>query len=113
VAWCRKQGIDPKKYNCLINRTPLSAKTNKKIGSKAPSVYLEKFERSGTSVKRLDEILRSHAISPKTLRQDDFEGFFQMRANNLLTLIGKAMGKSLSFESLQDFSGEYHIHHPS
>ncbi|WP_066425913.1 DUF262 domain-containing protein [Anabaena sp. 4-3] len=108
VAWCRKQGIDPKKYNCLINRTPLSAKTNKKIGSKAPSVYLEEFERSGTSVKRLDEILRSHAISPKTLRRDDFEGFFQMRANNLLTLIGKAMGKSLSFESFQDFSGEYH-----
>jgi hypothetical protein len=108
VAWCRKKGIDPKKYNCLINRTPLSAKTNKKIGSKAPSLYLEEFERSGTSARRLDEILRSHAISPKTLRRDDFEAFFQMRANNLLTLIGKAMGKSLSFESLQDFVGEHH-----
>ncbi|MBD2726687.1 DUF262 domain-containing protein [Nostoc sp. FACHB-892] len=108
VAWCRKQGIDPKKYNCLINRTPLSAKTNKKIGSKAPSVYLEEFELSGTSAKRLDEMLRSHAISPKSLQRDDFEAFFQMRANNLLTLIGKAMGKSLSFESLKDFVGEYH-----
>ncbi|MBW4561818.1 MAG: DUF262 domain-containing protein [Mojavia pulchra JT2-VF2] len=105
VAWCRKLGIDPKKYNCLINRTPLSAKTNKKIGSKAPSVYLEEFEHSGTSARRMDEILRSHAISPKTLRRDDFEAFFQMRANNLLTLIGKAMGKSLSFESCQDFVG--------
>ncbi|MDZ7957057.1 MAG: DUF262 domain-containing protein [Aulosira sp. DedQUE10] len=108
VAWCRKQGIDPKKYNCLINRTPLSAKTNKKIGSKAPSVYLEEFEHSGTSPRRLDEILRSHAVSPKTLRRDDFEVFFHMRANNLLTLIGKAMGKSLSFESFQDFVGEHH-----
>ncbi|BAY29308.1 hypothetical protein NIES2107_11490 [Nostoc carneum NIES-2107] len=49
----------------------------------------------------------SHAISPKTLRRDDFEAFFQMRANNLLTLIGKAMGKSLSFESVQDFVGEH------
>lgn len=108
VAWCRKKGIEPKKYNCLINRTPLSAKTNKKIGSKAPSIYLEEFELSGTSAKRLDEILRSHAISPKTLRRDDFEGFFQMRANNLLTLIGKAMGKSLSFESSEDFVRESH-----
>ena len=107
VAWCRKKGIDPKKYNCLINRTPLSAKTNKKIGSKAPSVYLEEFELCGTSATRLDEILRSHAISPKTLRRDDFEGFFQMRANNLLTLIGKAMGKSLSFESSEDFVREH------
>lgn len=108
VAWCRKKGIDPKKYNCLINRTPLSAKTNKKIGSKAPSLYLEEFELSGTSAKRLDEILRSHAISPKTLRRDDFEAFFQMRANNLLTLIGKAMGKSLSFESSEDFVRDCH-----
>lgn len=108
VAWCRKKGIDPKKYNCLINRTPLSAKTNKKIGSKAPSLYLGEFELSGTSARRLDEILRSHAISPKILRRDDFEAFFQMRANNLLTLIGKAMGKSLSFESFQYFNGEHH-----
>ncbi|MEH2296073.1 MAG: DUF262 domain-containing protein [Nostoc sp.] len=108
VAWCRKQGIEPKKYNCLINRTPLSAKTNKKIGSKAPSVYLEEFELSETSARRLDEMLRSHAISPKTLRGDDFEAFFQMRANNLLTLIGKAMGKSLSFESFEDFAGHSH-----
>ena len=108
VAWCRKQGIDPKKYNCLINRTPLSAKTNKKIGCKAPSVYLGEFELSGTSAKRLDEMLRSHAISPKSLQRDDFEAFFQMRANNLLTLIGKAMGKSLSFESFKDFVEGYH-----
>ncbi|WP_242054739.1 DUF262 domain-containing protein [Nostoc sp. FACHB-190] len=108
VAWCRKKGIEPKKYNCLINRTPLSAKTNKKIGSKAPSIYLEEFELSGTSAKRLDEILRSHAISPKTLRRDDFEAFFQMRANNLLTLIGKAMGKTLSFESSEDFVRDCH-----
>ncbi|MBD2487611.1 DUF262 domain-containing protein [Aulosira sp. FACHB-615] len=108
VGWCRKKGIEPKKYNCLINRTPLSAKTNKKIGSKAPSVYLEEFENTGTSARRLDEILRSHAISPTTLRRDDFEAFFHLRANNLLTLIGKAMGKSLSFESFQDFVEENH-----
>lgn len=107
VAWCRKQGIDPKKYNCLVNRTPLSAKTNKKIGSKAPSVYLEGFEISGTSAVRLDDMLRSHVISPTTLRRDDFEEFFQLRAKVLLELIAKAMGKSLSFESLDDCSGNY------
>ncbi|WP_096578818.1 GmrSD restriction endonuclease domain-containing protein [Tolypothrix tenuis] len=108
MAWCRKQKIDSKKYNCLINRTPLSAKTNKKIGSKAPSSYLQEFELSGTAPRRLDEMLRSHGISPTTLRRDDFEAFFQTRAHNLLTLIGKAMGKTLSFESFQDFAGEQH-----
>lgn len=93
VAWCRKQGIDPKKYNCLVNRTPLSAKTNKKIGSKAPSVYLKELEISGISQRRLDEILLSHAIDIKTLQVDDFEGFFQARSKVLLDLISQAMSK--------------------
>ena len=108
VAWCRKQGIDPKKYNCLVNRTPLSAKTNKKIGSKAPSIYLQELEISGVSPQRLDEILRSHAIDPETLRQDDFEGFFQARTKALLELIGKGMGKPLYWESLENLGSKYH-----
>jgi hypothetical protein len=95
VSWCRKQGIDPKKYNSLVNRTPLSAKTNKKIGSKAPSVYLRQLERERTSPERLDDMLRSHAIDPEMLRHDDFEGFFVARTQALMELIAKAMGKSL------------------
>jgi hypothetical protein len=101
VSWCRKQGIDPKKYNSLVNRTPISAKTNKKIGSKAPSVYLRQLEREGTSPERLDEMLRSHAIDPEMLRQDDFEGFFTARTIALLELIGKAMGRNLTIEPFE------------
>jgi hypothetical protein len=101
VSWCRKHDIDPKKYNCLVNRTPLSAKTNKKIGSKAPSVYLKEFERSGTSPGKLGEMLRSHAIEPEFLRQDDFEGFFAARTKALMELIGKAMGKHLILEPFE------------
>ncbi len=107
VSWCRKHGIDPKKYNCLVNRTPLSAKTNKKIGSKAPSVYLKKFEMWGTSPEKLDHMLRSHAIEPEFLRQDDFEGFFAARTKALMELIGKAMGKHLILESFEPSVAEY------
>ncbi|MBD1902703.1 hypothetical protein NDI44_11410 [Trichocoleus sp. DQ-A3] len=39
-------------------------KTNNKVGSKAPSIYLKEFELSGTSATRLDEMLRSHFIEP-------------------------------------------------
>jgi hypothetical protein len=117
VAWCRKQGIEPKKYNSLVNRTPLSAKTNRKIGSKAPSVYLKQFEMSGTSPSRLDEMLRSHAIDPKKLRHDDFEGFFVARTQALMELIAKAMGKNLAVELFNVSSEEYdhsngNGHHP-
>ncbi len=93
IAWCRKQGIDPKIYNCLVNRTPLSAKTNKKIGSKAPSLYLKEFEQQGIKATRIEEILRSHCIEFNILQSDNFEAFFQARAKALMELIGKAMGK--------------------
>ncbi len=106
VSWCKKQGIDPKKYNSLVNRTPLSAKTNKKIGSKSPTAYLKQFERSGTSPSRLDEMLRSHAIDPEMLRRDDFEGFFVARTQALMELIAKAMGKSFPGRSFEGDSWE-------
>ncbi len=105
VAWCRKQGIEPKKYNSLVNRTPLSAKTNRKIGSKAPSAYLKQFELSGTSPSRLNEMLRSHAIDPQKLRRDDFEGFFVARTQALMELIGKAMGKSFPEQPVEVIFG--------
>jgi hypothetical protein len=75
VSWCKKQGISPKLYNSVTNRTPLSARTNKKNGSKPPSLYLKQFEREGISSGRLDEMLRTHAINSELLRQDDFESF--------------------------------------
>jgi hypothetical protein len=99
VAWCKKQGIDPKYYNCLVNRTPLSAKTNKRIGSKSPSVYLKQFEKEGISPTRLDEMFHSHAINPMMLRRDDFEGFFTTRTKALMEIISKAMAKCLTVES--------------
>ena len=95
VAWCKKQGIDPNKYNCLVNRTPLSAKTNRVIGGDPPSIYLTQFSGNGTYPSRLDAMLRSHAIDPETLRRDDFEAFFAARTRALMKLIEEAMGKFL------------------
>lgn len=107
VSWCRQQGIDPEKYNSLVNRTPLSAKTNKKIGGKSPSAYLRQLKKEGTSPRRLDEMLRSHAIDPELLRQDDFEGFFAARTVALLELIGKAMGRNLTVKPVEVSDQEY------
>lgn len=113
VSWCKNQGIDPKKYNSLVNRTPLSAKTNKKIGSKSPTAYLKQFERSGTSPSRLDEMLRSHAIDPEMLRRDDFEGFFVTRTQALMQLIAKAMGKSFPGRAFEGDSWESKNRNPN
>jgi hypothetical protein len=101
VAWCQKQGLESGRYNCLVNRTPLSEATNRFIGGRAPSVYLGKLQQQGISKKRLDSILRSHLIEPATLWDDDFEAFFELRTQALLDLIGKAMGKSVELESFE------------
>jgi len=53
------------------------------------------------SRQRIDEILRSHLIEPETLRNDDFEAFFERRTAALLAMIGKAMGKSSTVEAYE------------
>jgi hypothetical protein len=87
----------------------LSAKTNKRIGSKAPSAYLKEFELHGTAAASLEELMRSHCIKLEILHNDDFEAFFQARAKALMELIGKAMGKNLSLELIEDSEGELHM----
>lgn len=97
-AWCKEQKIDQKRWDCIVNKTPISAKTNRMIGAKAPSKYLPSIQVKGMveiSQQDLDEILRSHVIDPATLRADDFNAFFQAREKALLERIEKAMGKKL------------------
>ena len=95
--WCKSTGIEPRTYNSIINKAAISARTNRKIGGKAPSSYLETLERDGQIGRdRMDELLQSHCITPETLRSDDFGAFFASRAEALLERIEGAMGKRIS-----------------
>jgi hypothetical protein len=95
-AWCIEQKIDAGAYNAILNKTPISAKTNRIIGGNAPNIYLTRLENQAQiEPAKMDEILRSHAISPGLLRADQFEDFLQAREELLITLIEKAMGKSV------------------
>ncbi|MFP4622204.1 MAG: DUF262 domain-containing protein [Bacteroidales bacterium] len=92
VDWCKKEGIDPKIFNSIINKTPLSAQSNKSIGSKAPSKYLKTIEdKHGLSQAQLDSILKSHLIEPEYLRNDNFDSFFNDRMEKLANLISNTM----------------------
>lgn len=93
-AWCIKQGIDKKIYDSVINKTPLSKRSNIAVGGVAPSVYLRKIEKkTGITSAELDDILRTHLIEPEHLRNDDFHAFFQARMEALSSLIEGSMGK--------------------
>ena len=98
--WCKKHGIKPNTYDSIINKTPLSFKTNRIIGGVAPSEYLGKLEKGdqktpAIAAPQLDVYLRSHLIDPAILRDDNFESFMTDRQKGLLVLIEQATGKAV------------------
>jgi len=97
-AWCRANSLKPEVFDCIVNKTPLSYRTNRIIGGERPSAYLAKLEAGNASTPpispaRLDACLVSHLIDPALLRADRFDAFMADRQERLLALIEKAMGK--------------------
>ena len=109
--WCKDQGISKDVYDSVINKTPLSKRTNQIIGGEAPSVYLAKIEKGSARDTPVDaallaELLASHLVPWDLVKADDFERFFKQRQDNLISLIGRATGKQVSLEQVAEESGE-------
>lgn len=101
-AWCKKQGLTRTTFDSILNKTPLSQRTNRIIGSRAPSDYLQRIqEEAGVPEDTLDEWLRSHAMDPESLRANDFQAFIDRRSDTLLGWIAEAMGKEILREGVQ------------
>lgn len=98
--WCIKSGIAPERYNSIINKTAISASTNRIIGGNAPSIYLAKIDEKDAKLTRteLSRILETHGIDPKYLFSDQFDEFFSRRAGALVSLIENATGKPVAQE---------------
>lgn len=93
-AWCQKNGIDAEHRESIVNKTMLSARTNRVIGGVAPSSYVEKIEgKANLTPGELDAFLSTHLVSPTLLRTDDLPAFFDARREELCKLIERAIGK--------------------
>jgi len=103
--WCKDNKIDMRRCDCIVNKTPISAKTNRIIGGNAPSIYLPRIQQSsGCDENRMEQILESHIVVPNYLRLDNFGTFFEARENALLDRIEQAMGKPVARVAVpQDF----------
>ena len=99
--WCRENNIEPARCDSIINKTPLTAQTNRSIGGQAPSEYLEYIEAK-VPHDRLDKYLCTHLIDPAHLRADDFDGFFAARQSALLRVIQKEMGKQTAPDTIEE-----------
>lgn len=108
-AWSLKAGVPKQLWNCVLNKTPMTARTNRRLGGCAPSRYIASLEAKSLSPSRVDEILRTHAVEPEYLRRDDFMGLMRNRAANVLDLMERATGKPIagrdSHETVSAFGG--------
>lgn len=97
--WCKQQGIAPNLYDCVVNKTMISAKANRMIGGNAPSSYLEQIKKHSQvdiEEQQLAAIIQSHYIDFASLQRDDFHVFFEKRREALLRLIEKITGKAVN-----------------
>ncbi|MCT9933315.1 DUF262 domain-containing protein [Planotetraspora sp. A-T 1434] len=91
-AWCEDNGIPVSEYDSIVNKTPLSARTNRIIGGHAPSEYLQRLANSGkTEIPLIGKHVVRHMIDVDLLQSDDFEGFFEHRRSALIAAIENAM----------------------
>jgi hypothetical protein len=93
-------------YNSIVNKTALSAPTNRFLSGDAPSVYLKRLqERQKLDPEQVDEFLRTHFIAPERLRANDLSGMMVARAEALAAEIAEATGRSVGGVSFFDIFG--------
>lgn len=100
--WCEAQDppSEPAIYNSIVNKAAISARTNRIIGGRAPSIYLAALDAGRkTESSETDAVLQSHRIPPSRLRKDEFDAFFAERSRQLVALVEQAMGK----DAVRDF----------
>ena len=100
--WCGEHGIAPARCDSIVNKTPLTARTNPTIGGRSPGEYLARITSDGVSARQLDSYLQSHLIAPAYLRSNDFERHFRARQSALLDAIRLAMGKPIGSDVVEE-----------
>lgn len=96
--WCAQNNIEPKRFNSILNKTPISYKANRMVGGKAPADYLKQLQTHKSVMlddAGMDGILRSHFVDPGFLRNNDYSGYIESRRQLMLSEISKAMGKAV------------------
>ena len=108
VTWCERNGINKDDYNCIINKTPLSGRTNRIVSGDPPSKYLMRIKNHvDVSEEEFNNILKSHVLTPEFLYADNFEQFFKDRKEKILQRIEKTMNKTIPREEIQIEEGRY------
>ncbi|MFC8934504.1 DUF262 domain-containing protein [Rhodococcus sp. NPDC057135] len=94
--WCNDNKIDDEHRESVVNKTAISAVTNRTIGGAAPSAYLAQIEKKAQiGSAKLDELVEAHLVPAAHLRSNDFDAYFVERRSRLCDMVEKAMGKAV------------------
>jgi len=107
-AACDNLKIAKFRRECIINKTPIDAFTNRSIGGHLPSKYLKNLEENpkhNIPHERLNEILMSHNIDADAVRSDSFDEFFNKRKEYFIDLIETLMGKKVIRGTVEEPEG--------
>jgi hypothetical protein len=95
-SYCEKNGYSKDRWNSVVNKTPLSSRSNHIIQGDAPSMYLQRIVKKGiVTESELDKALESHHVDIADIRTDNFEAYCIKRAKALAGLIENAMDKKI------------------
>ncbi len=101
--WCKDKGIDWGRMDSIVNKTPLTAETNREVGGRAPSAYLARLGRTyQMDPAILDQRLTTHVVDSVALRADHFDAFHQTRKEQLLRRIEAVTGTRILREIADD-----------
>lgn len=105
--YCRKNKYPEKKWNSVVNKTPIYASTNRSIGGRAPSEYVKTMFNKGLNEDKVIEAIESHKIAYELLVEDNFDAYFIDRAIRLLDRIELATGKVISGRDSEETVKEF------
>lgn len=101
--YCIKMNYDKKKWNSIINKTPLFFSTNRYIGGTSTSDYMNKIIRNkNISKEQLKSHISSHMINADLLENNKFEEFIIDRAIKILDGIERCTGKKITDRNSED-----------
>jgi hypothetical protein len=108
--WCSSNGVDDLRRESIVNKTAISAATNRAIGGRAPSSYLTLLqEKAETTEAELRKRVEQHHVDFDLLRADDFDAYFAARQQALLELISTATGKELLEPAIPALPEDYDL----
>lgn len=106
-AYCEGQKFPMRKWNSVVNKTPIYASTNRSIGGRAPSEYIKTMRNKGLTEEQVVSAITSHKINFDLLSTDSFDEYFVDRAIKLLDRIEKATGKAISGRDSEETIKEF------